>query len=119
MLRYVNPKTKARIDLGGLTDEEKNFYQQAWERFQQNVAWPAFDEFAFGLRSPIYSQRRSHLEVVENSLFQALLDMSMQLGVQQGIISRQTREFPRRRPSSRAGRRRSRQPRPRLARRRV
>jgi len=112
-LRYVNPNTKVKIELGDLTGEEKSFYQQALEQLDQSVNWLAFDEFAFGPRSPIYSQRRSHLDVAKDPLFQALLDMSMQLGVEEGLISR----APRRRVSAPTARSRNQRQPPRASRR--
>ena len=118
-LRYVNPNTKVKIELGDLTGEEKSFYQQALEQLDQSVNWLAFDEFAFGPRSPIYSQRRSHLDVAKDPLFQALLDMSMQLGVEEGLISRETgkQRIPRHRVSALTARSRNQRQPPRASRR--
>jgi hypothetical protein len=57
-------------------------------KFRENTNWLAFDEFAFGIRSPIYHGRRSHFEVLQSALYLVLKDMSLQLGVQQGLIKR-------------------------------
>lgn len=88
---YVNLETGARVNLGGLTSEEKRFYRQALKRFQENTNWLAFDEFAFGMSSPIYSRQRSHIDVLKSALYLALKDMSLQLGVQQGLVARTKR----------------------------
>jgi hypothetical protein len=87
-MEYVNQETGVRVDLGGLTSEEKRFYRQALKRFQENTAWLAFDELAFGIRSPIYIRKKSHTDVLKSTLYLALKDMSLQLGVQQGLIAR-------------------------------
>jgi hypothetical protein len=87
-MEYVNLETGVRVNLDDLTAEEKKFYRQAIKRFRENTNWFSFDEFAFGMRSPIYNRRRSHIEVLESALYLALKDMSLQLGVQQGLIKR-------------------------------
>ena len=61
-MKYVNPETRVRIELSGLTNEQKSFYPQALKKFRENTSWPAFDEFAFGMMSPIYSGCDSHLK---------------------------------------------------------
>jgi len=87
-MEYVNSETGVRVNLDELTAEEKRFYKQAIKRFRENTNWLSFDEFAFGMRSPIYKGRRSHIEVLQSALYLALKDMSLQLGVQQGLIKR-------------------------------
>ena len=87
-MEYVNLETGVRVDLHGLTPEEKKFYRQALKRFQANASWLAFDEFAFGALSPIYHQQRSHVPVLKSPLYLALKDMSLQLAVQQKLITR-------------------------------
>lgn len=87
-MEYVNLQTGARIDISKLSSAEKQFYRQALKKFQRNTDWLAFDDFAFGVRSPIYDRRRSHLDVLKSPLYLALKDMSLQLGIQQGLISR-------------------------------
>lgn len=87
-MTYKNPKTGIAVELTGLTERQKRFYQEAVEKFQQNTYWLAFDAFAFGAMSPIYAARKSHLEVLKDPLYQALKDMCLQLGVQQGTIKR-------------------------------
>lgn len=90
-MEYVNLETGVRVNLGSLTSEEKKFYRQALKRFQENTSWLAFDEFAFGMGSPIYSRQRSHIDVLKSALYLALKDMSLQLGVQQGLVARTKR----------------------------
>jgi len=87
-MEYVNLETGTRINLDNLTDEEKKFYKQALKRFRENTNWLSFDAFAFGIRSPIYNGRRSHIDVLQSALYLVLKDMSLQLGVQQGLIKR-------------------------------
>ena len=87
-MEYVNSETGVRIKLNDLTPEEKRFYKQALKKFHENTKWLSFDEFAFGMGSPIYNGQRSHLDVLQNRLYLALKDISSQLGVQQGLIRR-------------------------------
>lgn len=87
-MEYVNLETGQRVNLNALTPEEKRFYRQALKKFQENTSWLAFDQFAFGMRSPLYTGQRSHLKVLKSALYLALKDMSLQLGVQQGLIAR-------------------------------
>lgn len=87
-MEYVNLETGVRINLDELTPEEKKFYKQALKKFQENTEWFSFDEFAFGMRSPIYKGKRSHVDVLKSELYLALKDISLQLGVQQGLITR-------------------------------
>ena len=94
-MNYVNSATGKRIDLSRLTEAEKTFFSQAQNKVQNNVNWLSFDEFAFGMRSPIYSGRKSHLDVLKSPLYLALKDMSLQLGVQQGKIARKVPAEPR------------------------
>jgi len=87
-MEYVNLETGVRISLDDLTADDNKFYKQALKRFRENTNWLSFDEFAFGARSPIYNGRRSHIQVLESALYLVLKDMSLQLGVQQGLIKR-------------------------------
>ena len=88
-MRYVNVRNKLEIDLAGLDEVERKFYRQALVKFRQDTPWLAFDSFAFGMLSPLYRGRTSHLEVLKSPLYRALKDMSLQLGLQQGMISKQ------------------------------
>lgn len=85
-MRYANFETGFEVDLDYLTAEERKFYDDAIERFRRNAHWLDFDEFAFGMRSPIYTGERSRLAVIKKPLYLALKDMWLQLGVQQGMI---------------------------------
>lgn len=87
-MEYINLETGVSVNLDELSAEEKKFYKQAIKRFRENTNWLSFDDFAFGMRSPIYKGRRSHIEVLQSALYLALKDMSLQLGVQQGLIKR-------------------------------
>jgi hypothetical protein len=87
-MEYVNRQTGVKIRLDGLTEQEEKFYQVALKLFHQNIDWGSFDDFAFGMKSPVYSRHRSHQDVLENPVYLALKDMSIQLGVQQGKIVR-------------------------------
>ena len=60
------------------------------EKFRKNVDWLVFEEFVFGPMSPLYSERKSRLEVIEDPLYLALEDMWLQLGVQQGMVKAET-----------------------------
>ena len=101
-MRYVNRRSGTEIDLAGLTEDEAKFYRRAFERFRQNFNWLAFDEFVFSPASPIYSRRRSHLDVLRDPLYLALKDMWLELGVRQGIVagSKKASRQPSRRPAS-------------------
>jgi len=86
-MKYTNPRSGLTIQLDALNEEEKRFFQLAHREFRKNVPWLAFDELAFGMRCPLFSRRRSYPNVLEHPLFLALKDMSIQLGVQQGLIA--------------------------------
>ena len=70
-----------------LTAEERAFLQRAREKFEANIDWFAFEEFAFGMRSPIFAKQRSHPNVVEHPLYTALKSMWLDLGVRQGRVA--------------------------------
>ena len=89
-MKYVNSDTGLEIELTGLTEEKTKFYRQALEKFRKNVDWLVFEEFVFGPMSPLYSGRKSRLEVIEDPLYLALEDMWLQLGVQQGMVKAET-----------------------------
>jgi len=89
-MKYVNSDTDVKIELTGLTEEKTKFYRQALEKFRKNVDWLVFEEFVFGPMSPLYSERKSRREVVEDPLYLALEDMWLQLGVQQGMVKAET-----------------------------
>jgi hypothetical protein len=84
---YFNPRTGLRVNFARLSDVEKRFASQALSKFRANMDWVAFDDFAFGLRSPIYDRHKSPKEVLQSPLYLALKDMSLQLGIQQGKIA--------------------------------
>ncbi len=95
-MKYVNSRTGVSIALDDLSDIEKQFYQRVRKQFEANAPWLLFDELAFGVSSPIYSGRTSHLDVLEQPLYLALKDMSLELGVRQGLIAaKQPRETDR------------------------
>lgn len=87
-MEYVNLENGVKINLDGLTEAEKGFYLRAFKKFQQNVNWLDFDDFVLGMQSPLYSGKRSHHEVLRHPLFLALKDMSLQLGIRQGMIAK-------------------------------
>jgi hypothetical protein len=91
-MEYQNLESDLRINLDNLNDEEKRFYQRALKKFQQNVGWLEFDDFVLGMRSPLYSGKRSHHDVLKHPLHLALKDMSLQLGIRQGMIAKSKRE---------------------------
>jgi|SRR5450830_670721 hypothetical protein len=91
-MKYVNADTGVKIDLSTLNESERIFYRRALRKFMQDTPWLAFDSFVFGMMSPLYRGRTSHLEVLRSPLYLVLKNMSLQLGVQQGMITRKARE---------------------------
>lgn len=89
-----------------LDARERKFYQEAQKRFRKNVPWAEFEEFAFGMGSPLYAHRTSHLDVVDDPLFQTLKHMWLDLGVKQGLIAeekgKQSKSHVQRRSQSRS-----------------
>jgi hypothetical protein len=71
----------------GLTPEEQRFLERAREKFRQNADWFEFEDFAFGMRSPLYSAARSHRDVLTSPLYLELTEIWLQLGVRQGRIA--------------------------------
>jgi len=75
------------INLETLSEKERKFYDAALEKYHKNTNWVEFDDFAFGMKSPIYENKHSHLEVLKDSLYLTLKELSMELGVRQGFIA--------------------------------
>src|ERR1700688_2949073 len=86
-MSYANHKYSPRLVLANLTKTERDFYGQALKRFRANVPWADFEEFAFGVGSPIYSLRVSPDELSQRPLFEALKELWLRLGIRQGLIS--------------------------------
>ena len=70
-----------------LTPEEHAFLRQAERKYRANANWFEFEDFAFGMRSPLFSRQRSHLDVLKHPLYLALKEMWLDLGVRQGLVS--------------------------------
>lgn len=100
-MKYINPDTGNEISLKHLRKSQREFYDRALELYRDNESWLRFEEFAFGSRSPLYKDRKSHLEVVKDPLYLVLEDMWIQLGVQQGMIKRQANHEQRRKQGRR------------------
>jgi hypothetical protein len=84
---YQNSRTGVRIDLSGLDEHEKAFFREAEKRVRAGAPWFEFDDFAFGMSSPLYASRHTDRDVLEHPLFAALKDMWLELGVRQGRIA--------------------------------
>jgi len=80
-------KELTKKDLNALTDDERAFYHLALKRYRADADWLAFEDLAFGMRSPIYQRQRSHLDVLQHPLYIALREMWLDLGVKQGMIA--------------------------------
>jgi hypothetical protein len=83
----MTDRGKGSVTAAPLTPEERAFLARAREKYHANVNWLEFEEFAFGTRSPIFSKKRSHLNVVEHPLYVALKGLWLDLGVRQGRIA--------------------------------
>jgi hypothetical protein len=70
-----------------LTAEEQAFLKRARGKYRDNADWLEFEEFAFGSRSPIFASTRSHRDVLQHPLYEALKEMWLDLGVRQGRIA--------------------------------
>src|ERR1043166_4463733 len=70
-----------------LTPEEHAFLRQAERKYRANANWFEFEDFAFGMRSPLFSRQRSHLDVLKHPLYIALREMWLDLGVKPGLVS--------------------------------
>ena len=75
-------------DMTTLTAEELAFLRRAREMYDANISWFEFEDFAFGMRSPLFSKHRSHQNVLKHPLFEALETMWLDLGVRQGKVAR-------------------------------
>lgn len=84
----------ATIDdgLSTLNADETAFLARARANVRKNMDWLAFEEFAFGMQSPLFAKTRSHKDVRENPLYLALRDMWLDLGVRQGYIANPQKE---------------------------
>ena len=81
-----------------LTTEERDFLRQAEKKYRANTNWFEFEDFAFGMRSPLFLRTRSHLDVLRHPLYLALKEMWLNLGEKQGLVapSRQEEHLARR-----------------------
>jgi hypothetical protein len=70
-----------------LSAKERDFLREAEKRYRANTNWFDFEDFAFGMRSPLFSRQRSHLDVLKHPLYIALREMWLELGVKQGLVS--------------------------------
>jgi hypothetical protein len=70
-----------------LTPDEQAFLERARRKFNEGTDWLAFEDFAFGNRSPIFARNRSHQDVLQHPLYVALKEMWLDLGVRQGRIA--------------------------------
>lgn len=75
----------------GLNELEQAFLEHARRLFAENTSWFEFEEFAFGMHSPLFLKTRSHQNILEHPLYQALTDMWLQLGVRQGMVKDESR----------------------------
>ena len=69
-----------------LSIEERTFLRRARAKFEQNTDWLAFEDFAFGSRSPLFTKTRSHQDILQHPLYLALREMWLELGVRQGKV---------------------------------
>jgi hypothetical protein len=74
--------------------EEREFLRQAEAKYRANVNWLDFEDFAFGMRSPLFARKRSHLDVLKHPLYRALKEMWLDLGERQGQVSPSRGEAP-------------------------
>jgi hypothetical protein len=86
-MRYHNPNSELRIDLSNLDSERKRFYQSAVEKFDRNIDWLEFEEFAFSFNSPVFKTSRNRSEVLSDPLYLVLKDMWLRLGIRQGMVA--------------------------------
>ena len=86
-MRYHNPDSGLRIDLSGLDEERKRFYQSAIEMLDRNVDWLDFEGFAFSFGSPVFKASHNRQEVLTDPLFIVLKDMWLRLGIRQGLVA--------------------------------
>lgn len=105
---YINRRTAAKVVLSKLDAQQQKFYRDALEKFRGNVPWSEFWNFAFGMKSPLYSHRTSHLDVLRDPLYEALTDMWLELGVRQGLVA-ETQPSERRAHAQRRSKARGRQ----------
>jgi hypothetical protein len=86
-MRYQNTESGVTLELGGLDGDRRAFYRSALEKFEKNVSWFEFETFAFGFTSPVFHRSRNRSEVLSDSLYVALKDMWLQLGINQGFVA--------------------------------
>ena len=92
-MRYHNPDSGLKIDLGGLDAERQRFYRLAIEQLHANVDWLDFEEFAFSFGSPVFKASRDRQEVLTDPLFIVLKDIWLRLGIRQGMVA-PSKEIP-------------------------
>jgi hypothetical protein len=75
-----------------LTPDERRFLRLAAQRHRANDDWFEFESFAFGMHSPLFRRRRSHLDVLQHPLYVALKEMWIDLGRKQGFVANDAEE---------------------------
>jgi len=75
-----------------LNPDEREFLRLAQKKYRANTNWFEFEDFAFGMRSPLFSRTRSHLDVLRHPLYLALKEMWLDLGEKQGLVGPSKRE---------------------------
>jgi len=75
-----------------MNSEERDFLRQAEKKYRANVSWFEFEDFAFGMRSPLFARTRSHLDVLKHPLYVALKEMWLDLGEKQGLVASKQKE---------------------------
>lgn len=71
-----------------LSSEEEEFLGIARKLAGWDLDWFAFEEFAFGMHSPVFSKSRSHHGPIDqNPVYVELRRMWLELGVCQGWVA--------------------------------
>lgn len=73
-------------DDSALNADEAAFLTKARRKFRDNVDWLEFEDFAFGVRSPLFGKARSQRDILTHPLYQALKEMWIDLGIRQGKV---------------------------------
>jgi len=84
---YLNSETGLKLDLGNLDAIDRDFYRLALRLFKENARWTSFNELILGMQSPLYRRDRPRRDFRSDPLYLALKDMSIQLGIRQGMIA--------------------------------
>ncbi|MBI4497606.1 MAG: hypothetical protein HY689_06905 [Chloroflexi bacterium] len=89
------------VDLTGLTEEQRAFFDYCYERYRSGMAWGPFTELVSGTANPVVRELgrgRINHAVWEHPLFRAVRDLEDRVGITHGDLEPDPGTVPEREP---------------------